>query len=988
MKKKHTFSSKRFLGIWVPTLTLGLALAIGVPVAAYANKTVIDLYINRGSQIVTKAEGTDSWDGVYNKKETTTPEEAMEKSRQVTQQICEEGIVLLKNNNQALPLTGTTPIALMGRDAVDPIYGGSGSGAVDTSTCIDLRSGLENAGLTISKDPYNAFKRSSFSSYPRAKTAMDDYDSSLFFSGELPLSAYQNAFTPSSSETAVLLFGRGGGEGCDLSTNLKRDMQNSASQKLIASNAAAKAEYEQLSEGQHQLELSQNEKDLLSFAESHYQKTIVVLNCANIMEVGALKDDSKLDALIWMGLPGSTGFNALGNILAGKVNPSGRSVDTWARDFTADPTFPNFGWNGVDRYSDVSDVLTGNNGEKAAYFTEYEEGIYLGYRYYETRYQSDEAAYQQAVAYPFGYGLSYTSFSEKILSHQEKEGQCTLEVEVTNTGSVSGKDVIQVYGSAPYVAGGIAKASESLLAFSKSSLLAPNASEKLTLTFKSEDLASYDAKSVKGYVLEGGTYGISLKKNAHELIDSYSLNFERNEYPDGRDSDVTKATNHFDDVSGIFTTRGKAGYASLMNRDDFSGSFPTLPDDNDGKAANILIEGKSVQESLKPYQLTNNAQDVAPTMGESNGLGLIDLRGVGYDDPLWEKLLNQLNESDYQKASNYLIDNGYRTPEIASIAKPGSIEHDGTAGFRSGGEKHVAFMSEVVLAASYNLELAKTFAEALAEEALWGDETSSFAGIYAPGMNLHRSPFEGRIYEYYSEDPVLSGEMATAFVSAAANKGLRTFCKHFALNEQEYKREVSLCTWADEQTMRELYLKPYEMCVKNAKATEHYIANNKGEWGEKTFQATTSIMSSFNRIGTTWSGGSSALMSDVLRGEWGFQGAALSDFNLYGFMVPDQGMRAGTDMQLTWLTQKGSPFEDTTSATARKAIRQSIKNMSYSIVNSNAMNGIVPGTVITYTRSPWEYGIIFGDLAFSLLEAFGIVYVVFHLRKMKSAALS
>lgn len=983
MAEKKPMSRKRFLAVWVPVLSLGLALAVAVPVAAYANKTVIDLYTNRGEQIVTKAKGTDSWDGVYHKKKCASVEAMMEQSRQTTQAVCEEGIVLLKNERSTLPLGFGTSVALLGRDAVDPIYGGSGSGAVNASSAVTPRQGIEAAGLSVSKAPYNAFLRSDYVSYPRGTTAMDSFDDSTFFSGELPLSAYENLYTPNSEESAVILIGRNAGEGCDLSGDLKRDMGNKASQKAINANAKAKAEYLQLLSGQHQLELSQNEKDLIAFAENHYAKTVLVINSANILEIGDLKDDAKLGAILWMGFPGSTGFNALGEILAGKVNPSGRSVDTWPRDFKADPTFQNFAWNGVCRYSDVSDVLAGNGGEKSAYFVEYEENIFLGYRYYETRY-SEETAYQSAVAYPFGYGLSYTDFSEKIVSHSEKDGACRVEVEVKNTGNVAGKDVVQIYASSPYQKGGIPKASENLLGFQKTSLLAPGKSERLSFSFQNEDLASYDEKTAKGYVLDAGNYTISLKKNAHEAVDSYAFALERDDFANGRSSDKTKATNHFEDVSSIFSST-QGPHPSLMNRDDFAGSFPTLPEAADGKAAETLIHGTSVQTLLKPTGVTNNEADVAPSLGESNGLGLIDLRGVDYEDPLWDKLLNQLTEQDYQKASSYLIDNGYRTPEIASLSKPGTIEHDGTAGFRSGGDNHVAFECETILGATFNVELAKQEADAFAEEALWGDEISSFAGVYGPGLNLHRSPFGGRAYEYFSEDPMLSGEMGAAFVSEAASRGLRCFCKHFALNEQEYEREVSLCTWASEQSMRELYLKPFEIVVKKAKATIPYIANTNGEWGEKSFAACTAIMSSFNRLGTTWAGGSEALMSQVLRGEWGFQGAALSDFNLYDYMVPDQGMRAGTDMQLTWLAQKGQSFTDTGSATARKAIRQAIRNMCYSVVNSNAMNGIVPGTVISYTRSPWEYGVIYGDLAFSLLLAAGMAYVILHCLKKRDA---
>ena len=741
---------------------------------------------------------------------------------------------------------------------------------------------------------------------------------------------------------------------------------------------------------------------MLDFAKRNYSKVVVVLNESTTMEVGDLKDDDDIDGIIWAGSPGSTGFNALGEILAGTVNPSGKTPDLYSRDFTKDPTFQNFAINGENTYTGVTEISAGVNGSKNAHFVEYEEGIYVGYRYYETRFGSDEASYNANVAYPFGYGLSYTTFSKELVSSEVTNNDVTMTVKVTNTGNVAGKEVVQLYYTAPYINGSIEKSSTVLGDFTKTKMLNPGESETVSITIAKEDMASYDYNDkdndkFKGYELEKGTYYVQIKDDSHTVSkDSkgkeLSVNFTINDtiHLSKKSDDQEDITNKFDNVSDMFKSTKTDGYGFLMSRSNFETTFPTKATAADTKADSITIDGKTVADGLKPYQNVNNDEDVQPTVGAKNGLKLIDLRGLDYDDEAYSKILDQLTDDDYDNAGKYLVNGAYNTPKMESIDKPATEDHDGPQGFSSlmGKYKYAtAYMSEPLLASTFNKDLAKEMGTAIGEEALAMNPT--FSGWYGPAMNTHRSPFAGRNFEYYSEDGVLAGKIAANVVSGAADKGLYAYIKHFALNDQETFRTEALCTWADEQTIREIYLKPFEIVVKEAKTTIDYISDENGTHSQKEMNACTAVMSSFNRIGTTWSGGNKALMTDVLRGEWGFKGFAISDFNLYDYMNTDQGMRAGTDMQLTWLASDTMPFgrpnySDTKSGTARQAIRTAYHNVFYTIANSSAMQGIAPGTIITYKPSGWRVAFWILDAVLGTFLVCGTAWVVYRTFKFNS----
>ncbi|MBQ7226978.1 MAG: glycoside hydrolase family 3 protein [Clostridia bacterium] len=999
MTKKNT----RFVVIWaiVAVVTLALAIGVNLMVTIFEQTFSSVLGWGVGETEVIKAEGTEDWDTDYYSPSFKSLEEAAANGAKNVEKICDEGFVLLKNDDGTLPLsTSNDTIALMGRGSVDAVYGGSGSGNVDLTRCATAVSGLRNAGFTVD-ETVNRFFSDNYTNYDRCQIVMDDYDGSTFFIGEVPVSAY--TFTPNSAHTAVVFITRGGGEGWDLSTDLVRDSKTTASQSAINRNANTKREVDNYVSGQHQLELSKEEKDMIAYAKANYAKTVVVINSSNIIEANLLESgEYSADAVVWVGGPGESGFNSLGKILSGAVNPSGRTVDTWAADFTKDPTFSN---TGVFEYEGITsaDVADGGASNVSAYFTQCEEGIYVGYRYYETASEEGYINYDNAVVYPFGHGLSYTTFEKTITDFSDAGDNITVSVRVTNTGDVAGKETVQLYYTPPYNEGGIEKSSVNLMTFGKTKMLAPDESDTLSFNVPKEELASYDYKGIKaeggGYVLEAGTYTISLRENSHDVIESRTFNQGGDiVYGDTnkRDSDEITATNRFDDISQMFQDTATDGYATNMSRADFAGTFPTAPttQNHDFDPTYITLDtpqqngGTTIKAGLAVFNVNTDptlgnvstskiyASD-KPTTDATSGLNLIDLRSKSFEDPAWELLLNQLKTGDL--SSGTLNASAYNTAEIKSIGKPATVDPDGPQGISSlfGKTGCCGYMSEVVTASSWNVEMARVMGVSVGEEALcYGS-----SGWYAPAANMHRNPFGGRNFEYYSEDGLLSGMMAQASIEGAAEKGVYSYLKHYALNDTEVKRVDNNCTWANEQAIREIYLRPFEVALKRATMRIKYITDDQGTVDYKDMRAATALMSSFNRIGTTWAGGHYGLMTEVLRDEWGFDGVVISDFNLYQYMSADQGMRAGTDLQLSFSGY--ADFTDTTSATAMNAIRKSIHRMSYAVVNSNKMQGAAPGATFIYHMPAWQKWFVALDVLLYTVSAISIVLIIIRLVRSK-----
>ena len=988
--------------ICIVSFLLVLAIALSIAANIPALQSIAFTYLGRGEATPVQLEGTENWDTNYYEPQFSTKEETVENGEAVTRELCEEGFVLLKNQDNALPLDAGETISLIGRGAVDPLYGGSGSGNVDVSKAASPYSGIEQAGFSMDNASYDYFMREK-DNYKRCAIVMDKYEQSQWLIGEVANDGSGvHPFTVNGESVAVYVISRAGGEGWDLSSDLLRDAKESAAFADAVKSGTAKAEYETYVPGQHQLELSTYEKNWLKFCEDNYDKTIVIINSSNVMELGELEADAGVDAILWVGGPGSTGFDALGNILSGKVNPSGRTVDIYPADFTKDPTFVNTA--AINQYSDIGagDVAAGDNSIAAAFTTQYEEGIYLGYRYYETAAEEGFIDYDEAIVYPFGYGLSYTSF-EQSATWQQNGDSITATVTVKNTGDVPGKEVVQLYYSAPYTKGGIEKSSVVLGDFAKTPMLQPGDSAEVTVTIDRKDMASYDYKGVKieggGYVLEAGDYVLSLRANSHTVLPGDDKTYTYTLGSDVLYTEVTTvadgeilfekqpAVNRFNDVSAIFKDTPTAGYALQMSRADFAGTFPTAPTADDLLAKKITLtyekDGTTVTETIADQlKIFDPATDLIdedaemPTMGAQNGLLLSDMRGIGYGEAIWEDFLDQLTEADYTSlAAQALASNAYNTPEVESLGKGRTQDFDGPQGFSSlfGSTGCCAYCSEVVIASTWNLELARKMGDAIGEESI----INGYHGWYGPALNIHRSPFSGRNFEYYSEDAMLSGKICAAVVGGAADKGCYAYIKHFALNDTEVKRTTNQCTWATEQTIREIYLKPFQYVVENTSTEMKYISDDQGTVSTVTMPGLKAIMSSFNRIGGTWAGGSYALMNEVLRGEWAFRGVAISDFNLYEYMPADEGLRAGTDMQLAF----GKGFADTESATSRQAMRTAYKNMCYTVANSNYMQGVAPGATIVYGLAWWQAAIIAFDVVVGVLAVACAVFIVIDLRR-------
>jgi beta-glucosidase len=965
---KAPMSNKKYLWIWGPVLGTVTALTVVANVGLDVGGGWVASQLGSGTYDFTNAEESADWDTDYYTSSFDTLEDVDAAAEALVEEIAAGGIVLAKNEAAALPLAAGARVTMLGRAAADPVFGGAGSGSVDTTSAVTARAGLENAGFEVNDEVYAAIEAFADEN-ARGHIEMDNPEASSYDIGELPVNAYEAVSSSFAgyADAAVLYLGRPGGEGGDLT------------QDMTGWDANAVA-------GQHQLELNQDERDLVGLATASFDTVVVVVNASTTIEMGDLQADPGIDAVLLAGSPGATGLDALGSILAGDVNPSGRTADLWAADFTADPTYANFGefvYENIDASYPVSALETATSNATVtsdAPFVNYAEGIYIGYRYYETAAAEGFLDYDDAVVYPFGYGLSYTDFAWEITGTEagDVDGVVSVDVEVTNTGDVAGRDVVELYYSAPYTPGGIEKSEVVLGGFAKTGAIEPGASETVTIDLAVEEMASYDHLDHEAYVLEAGDYLVSVRTDSHTVAPGtepirYTVDTDVvYSGADHRSTDLAEVTNQFDDVSAQFSAEHEDGKILAMSRADFAGTFPTAP------TADLYVADDAVVAGFAAWDHDAAAADfdgAVPTTDERSEAALVDLRGLPKDDPKWDELLDSLSVGDM---TDMLLNGAYQTAAIGTIAKPQTVEPDGPAGFSSfinSSINGVAYPSEVLIAQTWDVDLGTAMGEMLGDEALHKD----INGWYAPAMNLHRSPFGGRNFEYYSEDPVLSGALATAVSNGAATKGVYTFLKHFALNEQETNRvNNGIATWATEQAIRELYLKPFEMAVKGVEMPVRYVADEDGTIAETTVGAG-GVMSSFNRIGATWAGGSPALMTTVLRDEWGFEGFAISDFNLYPYMNPNEGIAAGTDLTLTF--QPSKSFNDTTSAKAVADIRNATHHILYTVANSNAMNGLAPGATVSYTPPTWVYLQIGGTVLIGLLVLAGAAMVTLRVRR-------
>ena len=978
---KQFFKTKRTL-VWFIVSIILVPIMIVVYILGTNTFAILLSTLFGGEEIIGRDKSVN-----YFTAEAKTKKEAKQNGDEMTEKICEEGFVLLKNNG-VLPMK--TPVSdssvserlrvsVFGKNSVNLVYGGSGSGGANTEGAPTIFDSLNAAGFDCNPQ-LRQFYESSASGAGRTNNPSIESGVSRLDIGETPYSSYPQDVKSSYSDyddAAIIVLSRIGGEGWDLP---------------------------RYSQTEHYLQLDANEKELIKNVTAAFSNVIVILNSNNVMEIAELEENDGISAIIHMAGPGYMGVNALGRLLNGQVTFSGHTVDTWATDFAQDPTWNSFGNNlvgstgsGNSRTPAGNEYVDESGKASGYYFVDYYEGIYVGYRYWETRSFTENSKpgaeqdewYSDNVIYPFGYGLSYTTFnweivdsssiSGKTLTDADKNTDFEIKVKVTNTGDYDGKEVVQLYATTPYYENGIEKAHVVLCGFAKTGLLEKNGGEEtVTLTFNPYDIASYDYNDANGngnmgYELDGGDYQLKLQVNAHSLknVDSI-INFsvagegDKGEIIYSEDPVTEKpVVNRFEDaddeIEGEVLSRMTWNIHEMVNTRPFDESYVT--------------------KKMLDSRTTNNPTEytTVPTQGDlSSDLKLIELRGVDYDDPLWDELLNKLT---FDELKNLYNNGAFRTIAIESIGKPATLESDGPVGFTnfmSDAEIYgtTAYPAEVVMGSTWNAELVQEMGECVGEEGILGKisarSQTPYSGWYAPGINIHRSPFGGRNYEYFSEDSFLSGKLAAAEISGANSKGLYTFMKHFALNEQETNRDDNgICTWATEQAIREIYLKPFEMAVKEGNAH--------------------GIMTSFNRIGTRWTGGDYRLVTEVLEDEWGFVGAVICDFNVPSYMNGKQMAYAGGDINLTttrpWLSAKADNAGDVT------VLREAAHDTLYTIVNSCAMNGIDKNTVLRIAAPLYQTIIIIVECIIGAgLIVWGVLVIlktfVFKKNKEKSPAIN
>ena len=824
----------------------------------------------------------------------TLSDATVSKANELAKDVQSEAVTLLKNDDSNLPLSGKK-VNVFGWGSTNPVYGGTGSGSMSKQyKTVSLLDGMKQAGLKTNTELsklYTDYRKD------RPEVGMFAQDWTL---PEVPAKQYSDKLVSDAkdfSDEAVVVLTRVGGEGADLPTDMKA--------KGITYKNNSK-DYDDFQKGESFLQLSKTERDMIDLVTSNFKKVTLVYNGANTFQFDFLNDYPQIQSVVWCPPAGQTGFSALGEVLAGETNPSGKTSDTFLKDLTKSVSYNNFGKFEYTNMADKAAKYKGFTGDDVTAipgFVNYSEGIYVGYKFYETASDEGLINYDDTVAFPFGYGLSYTSFDQKLDSVKYKGGKVTVTATVTNTGDKAGKDVVEVYYNPPYTDGGIEKASKNLAGFEKTKELQPGESQKVTVKFDDDDMASYDYKGAKAYVLEKGDYDISIQSDSHHVIDHKAITVKDTVTYDSdsntHNGDKTVATNQFDDVAGDVTYLSRA--------DHFANYKEATAAPTNFKMSDKAKETFYNNSNYDPKKFDKDS-DKMPTTGAKNGLKLSDMYGKDYDDADWDKLLDQLTFDDMD---NLIANGGYGTQALKSVGKIQLTDADGPASLNNNftGVGSIGFPASTAFACTWNKDLAKQFGEMIGDMA----HDMHVAGWYAPAMNIHRNAFSGRTFEYFSEDSLLSGVMASSEISGAKSKGVYSFMKHFALNDQETKRTEMLCTWTNEQAMREIYLKPFEMSVKEGGAQ--------------------AVMSSFNYIGNTYAGADSALLQTVLRGEWGFKGFVLTDyFGGYGYQNADQEVRAGNDSMLA--TTKITNHITDKSATSVKAMRQAAHNILYTAANS------------------------------------------------------
>ena len=877
----------------------------------------------------------------------TITEETSAKATELVNEITADGVVLAKDEDGILPVASGSKLNVFGWASTNPCYGGTGSGALNTAYPVtDLLTGLHDAGIETNEELskfYTDYKAD------RPSVGMVAQDWTL---PEPNVSLYTDEMMENAkafSDTAMVVITRVGGEGADLPTDMASVVDGSWIRRVAQAYGSERGtayyngtyddslnEGNDWDKGDHFLQLSNREEDLLDLVTANFDNVILVYNGANAFQMDFLKDYPQIKGVLLCPGTGQSGFEGFGKVVSGEVNPSGRTVDTYVSNLKNAPWWNNFGdfkYTNTEELNSDSSFFDPEGTTPS--FVNYVEGIYVGYKFYETAADEGLINYDDEVVFPFGYGLSYTSFTKEMSGITNDGTSLNFTVTVTNTGSVAGKDVVEIYSDPPYTNGGIEKSSANLLDFAKTSELAPGESQTIEFSIPVEDLASYDYQTNGCYVLEAGDYVISANDDSHNVADSQTYtvvsDIVYNE-SNKRGSDAVAATNEFDFAEGEITYLSRAdGFANYA---EATAAPATYEMTDEQKAA--FDNAHTYTEA--GYQNDDDANAADITTGAKNGLKLVDLRGVDYNDAKWDQLLDQMTIDEMQQTIGF---GGYQTAAVSSIEKVRTNDCDGPASINNNftGVGSVGFPAATLIGMTWDKELAYAFGDSIGEMANEMDTS----GWYGPAMNIHRTAFAGRNFEYYSEDGVLSGRMASNAILGAQEHGVYAYMKHFALNDQEGNRTSMAATWSNEQAIREIYLKPFEISVKDADCH--------------------AVMSSFNYIGTRWAGGCKELLKNVLRGEWGFVGFVETDyFGVYGYMTADQGVRNGCDLMLC---TTGNDFNTVTVLTnsSKQALREASKNILYTVVNSRAYaaENLNPG------MAKWEIIMIGADVLVALL---------------------
>ena len=965
-KKKGT-GVKLWSALTVVMVILLIASIIGTNIALGASQA-INIFLKTATyKVVENGDGTE--DTAYFKSEYATREELEAAGQAIAEEVAGEGAVLLLNNG-ALPLAAGTKVSTVSHSSVDIITCGTGAADIDTSTAPSLKEALEEVGLEVNPTLWgfyedldkvmvevNGVKRPQYARTPgKLANQTSGGSRNSYTVNEVPVDVYtadvKSSFAAYNG-AAIVTISRIAGEGADLAIDGFVD-------------------------GTNILELTENEKAMMEMVNEHFDTVIVLINATNAMDCSFLYD-YEVDAALWIGYTGEWGLNAVADILVGNVNPSGHLVDTYCFDNTTAPamvgiyggSFTNFDINDTSKWYDVYGAqLDGNHT-----YILYQEGIYVGYRYYETRYEdtvmgtgnAGDFDYDETVAFPFGYGLSYTTFqwSDYRCAYNQGSDLFTIQVKVTNTGDVAGKEVVQVYFQSPYTdydkENGIEKAAIELCGFGKTNLLEPGASEVVTITVKGEELAAYDENNARTYILDAGDYYLTAASNAHAAVnnvlaakgyavdgDAAFVHRHTVEELDAETYALSSATGY--PITNRFDSADLSKYGievSYLSRSDWQGTWP--------QAMTLEATEQMFADGLYMYQTyqgieTSVSEDIRaayadaemPTMGAQNGLNLAMYIGTDFDDPAWEDLLDQLT---FEEMATMIGQGYHNTAAAASVGKPATIDDNGPQGFTQNltgvAEAVTAYTDENIMAATFNVELMERMGEMLGEDCM----ELGASGLYGPAMNIHRNAYAGRNFEYYSEDPFLSGAIAAAETRGIQSKGVYVYLKHFALNDNETGCRC-ISTWANEQSIREIYLKPFEMAVVDGDAH--------------------AVMNAFARFGVVWSGAHYGLMTEVLRNEWGFDGFGLTDFSgnaafaAHGIMMKSydvaHGVLAGTDSwdssAVQWTDDLLNLYRNDPAVC--QAMRQAVHRILYTVANSNAMNGISSSTTIVSVTPWWQ----------------------------------